>query len=496
MTVRSSIMPARDPAAGAPAEVANYVAGRWESPPGPRRELRNPGDLTDLVSRSPDSGPAQVHGAVAAAAAAQPGWRDAGPVRRGELIMAAARLLRDRAEQAAWIIAREHGKLLPEARAEVDRSVTVLEYTAGEGRRLRGAALPADDPATVAFTRREPIGVAGLITPWNFPLAIPAWKLAPALVSGCTAVLKPSPLTPVSAAFLVGCLADAGVPPGVINLVHGDREAGTALVTDPAVAGISFTGSVGVGRAIQVAGAPRFLRTQLEMGGKNAALVLADADLALAASAIASGAFGQAGQRCSATSRLVVDRRVHDEMCERLASAALALPIGPAGDPAARLGPVITADRLAECLRGVHRATTDGARVVTGGERYEAAEVNGHFMTPTVLAGVRPGDFIAQEEIFGPVLAVIACDGFEDGLAVVNGVRYGMAAAVFTKDASLALRAVHDIQAGMLHVNRPGTGAYPHLPHVGTKESQLGPPECGQHACDFYTEWRSACVSY
>ncbi|WP_369260920.1 aldehyde dehydrogenase [Streptomyces sp. R35] len=479
------------------AEVRNFIADGWcDAASGRAQESRNPGDLTEVVSRSPDSGSADAQAAVSAAEGALPAWRALGPVRRGEIVMRAARLIGERREEFAEAITREQGKLLREARGEVDRTVALLEYTAGEGRRLGGATLPADDPRTLALTRREPIGVVGLVTPWNFPLAIPAWKVAPALLAGCTAVLKPSPLTPLTAALLVECFVAAGAAGGVLNLVHGGQEVGEALVKDPAVAGISFTGSVEVGRAIHTAGAPRFLRTQLEMGGKNAALVLADADLDQAADAIVAGAFGQAGQRCSATSRVVVDRAVHDDLVRRLADRAAALRVGGGLDAGSQLGPVVSADRLRACLDGVRHAIEEGAVAVTGGERLTEGVPDGYFMSPTVLDGVRPDSYIAQEEIFGPVLSVIECDGLDDGLRIVNSVRYGMAAAVFTEDTSLAFEALDRIDAGMLHVNRPGVGAYPHMPHLGAKESQYGPAECSPQVWDFYTEWRTACITY
>ncbi|MEU2246328.1 aldehyde dehydrogenase family protein [Streptomyces sp. NPDC019224] len=478
-------------------EVRNHIADRWcDAESGRTQENRNPGDLTDVVSRSADSGPADALAAVAAAQAALPAWRALGPVRRGEIVLRAARLVAERRQEFGEAITREQGKLLKEALGEVDRTVALLEYTAGEGRRLGGATLPADDPRTVALTRREPIGVVGLVTPWNFPLAIPAWKVAPALVSGCTAVLKPSPLTPLTASLLVECFVRAGAVGGVLNLVHGGREVGEALVKEPAVAGVSFTGSVEVGRAIHTAGAHRFLRTQLEMGGKNAALVLADADLDAAADAIAAGAFGQAGQRCSATSRVVVDQAVHGELVRRLADRAAALRVGGGLDAAAQLGPVVSADRLRACVDGVRQALAEGATRVTGGERLTEGLPEGYFMAPTVLDGVRADSYIAQEEIFGPVLSVIECDGLDDGLRIVNSVRYGMAAAIFTKDPTLAFTALDRIEAGMLHVNRPGVGAYPHMPHIGAKESQYGPAECSPQVWDFYTEWRTACISY
>jgi aldehyde dehydrogenase (NAD+) len=478
-------------------DVKNFRDGKWVEPmTGRYRDNENPGDLGDPVGRVADSGVADVAAAVAAAGDAMPDWLGLGSVRRGEIVLSAAGEIQSRKAEFAEVITREQGKLLREALAEVERTVEVLTYLAGEGRRLGGATLPADDARTVAVTRRQPIGPVGLITPWNFPLAIPAWKVAPALVAGCTAVLKPSPLTALSAAMLVECFEHAGVPAGALNLVHGDHAVGQALVQNPAVRGISFTGSVPVGRAIHVAGAPRFLRTQLEMGGKNAALVLADADLGLACEAIIAGAFGQAGQRCSATSRVVVDRRVSQELTDRLVERADKLRVGYGLAPDTGIGPVVNQERMQACLDGVARAVSDGGRVLTGGERQVHDVPDGWYLRPTVLGNIAASDFVAQEEIFGPVLSVIECAGMDDGLAAVNAVRFGMAAAVFTRDLSAAFSALDRIDAGMLHVNRPGVGAYPHMPHVGTKESQYGAAECSPQVWDFYLEWRSACISY
>jgi aldehyde dehydrogenase (NAD+) len=346
------------------------------------------------------------------------------------------------------------------------------------------------------MTFRRPIGVVGLITPWNFPLAIPLWKVAPALLAGCTAVLKPSPFTPLTSALLVQAFADAGVPDGVLNLVQGDREPGEALVADERVAGISFTGSLGVGTAIHVAGAARLLRTQLELGGKNAVVVLADADLDAAVAAVVHGAFGQAGQRCSATSRVVVDARVKQELLARLTDRVAAMRVGPGTDPATDIGPVVNEQRMLACLAAVRGATEAGATVVCGGERVVDGVPDGFYVAPTVLSDVPWDSEIAQEEVFGPVLSIVDCDGFDDALRIANSVRYGMSGTIFTRVPARIFEALDRFEAGMLHVNRPGVGAYAHLPHSGSKLSQYGAPECSPQVWDFYTEWRSACIAY
>ena len=462
----------------------NYIAGSWvPAIDGRTRTNVNPALLTDVIGEFAESSAADAEAAVEAAAAAFPEWRAQGPIKRAEYLVAAGRLISERAEEFAAAISREQGKLLDEARGEVRRSLAILDFTAGEARRLNGVTTPAEDPRTVAMTFRRPIGVVALISPWNFPLAIPMWKVAPALLSGCTAVLKPSPLTPLSAALLVRAFADAGVPPGVLNLVQGDRAPGEALVAHPSVAGVSFTGSLPVGQAIQVACAPRLARTQLELGGKNALVVLADADLPAAADAIVFGAFGQAGQRCSATSRVVVDRTVKASLLELLRPRIEALTIGP----------VVNEERLVACLTAVEKAVAGGATLVCGGRRSSSA---GWFVEPTLLTEVPCDSELAQEEVFGPVLSVVDCDGFDDALRIANSVRYGMSATIFTRDSARMFEALDRFEAGMLHVNRPGVGAYAHLPHMGAKLSQAGAPECSPQVWDFYTSWHSACIAY
>ena len=480
-----------------PQHLGNYIAGAWrEGQSGKHRRNVNPADIHDHIGDFTESGVVDVEWAVDAAAEAFADWRARGPIARAEVLRRAGRLLEERREVLAATITREQGKRLVEARAEVDRALTILDFTVGEARRLNGVTTPAEDPRTVAMTFRRPIGVVGLITPWNFPVAIPMWKVAPALLSGCTAVLKPSPFTPLTAALLVQAFHDADLPPGVLNLVQGDRAAGEALVAHPAVAGVSFTGSLAVGLAIQQVGASRLLKTQLELGGKNALIVLDDAELDRAVDAIIHGAFGQAGQRCSATSRVIVDRAVKEDLLDRLVTRVQAMRVGPGTDPAVDIGPVVNEERLEACLNAIERAVADGATVACGGRRLTDGLPEGYYVAPTVLRDVPEQSEIAQEEIFGPVLAVLDCDGLDDAIRIANSVRYGMSGTVFTKDLTRAFEALDRLEAGMLHVNRPGVGAYAHLPHVGTKSSQYGPPECSPQVWDFYTEWRSACVAY
>jgi alpha-ketoglutaric semialdehyde dehydrogenase len=480
-----------------PRHLGNNIRGRWmPSVTGQSRPNINPADTSDVIGDFTESGGVDVDAAVEAAVDAAPAWRAVGPIERGDYLHQTARILHERADDIAAVITREQGKLLREARGEVSRALAILTFMAGEGRRLSGVTLPADDPRTFSFMFRPPIGVVGLIAPWNFPFAIPIWKIAPALLSGCTAVLKPSPLTPLTSALVVQAVHDAGIPAGVLNLVQGDRAAGEALVESPAVAGISFTGSLPVGTTIHQAGATRLLKTQLELGGKNAVIVLDDADLDKAADAAVTGAFGQAGQRCSATSRLIVDRSVKEEVLARLAERVSTMTVGPGNDPGSEIGPVVDKDRLEACLDAIETARGVGAKVVCGGRRATAGLPDGYYVQPTVLRDVPADSVVAQEEIFGPVLSVIDAAGFDDAMRISNSVKYGMSATIFTRSQSRTFEAIERLDAGMLHVNRPGVGAYPHLPHVGAKLSQYGPPECSPQVLDFYTGWRSACISY
>ena len=479
-----------------PDHLLNFVDGVWTpSRGGQTRPNRNPANTDDVIGEFAESVAADVTAAIDAAERAQAAWDAIGPIERAKVLAKASRLIEERVEELTEAITREQGKRLGEARGEVQRGLAILEFHVGEARRMNGETMAAEEPRTMVLSFRRPIGVVGLITPWNFPLTIPIWKVAPALLSGCTAVLKPSPLTPLTSALLVQAFVDAGMPPGVLNLVQGDREAGETLVDDPRVAGISFTGSLPVGLAINRAGAGRLMRTQLELGGKNALIVLADADLDAAVDAIVHGGFGQSGQRCSATSRVIVDRAVHEELLARLVPRVEAMTIGPGDHPDADIGPVVNDERHRACLDAVERAVAEGATVVAGGGE-ATLDTPGYFIRPTVLDGVAWDSELAQEEVFGPVLSVITCDGYEEAMRISNSVKYGMSGTIFTQDPSLMFQALQDFQAGMLHVNRPGVGAYAHLPHMGAKASQLGAPECSPDVWGFYTDMRTACIRY
>jgi len=495
-----STMPRQDfdPATNSQYLHLNYIAGQWvPSESGRTFPNENPADAADVIGHFPDSTAPDAQRAIEAARVAGTGWEELGSIKRGDILFAAAEILARRKEELARAVTREQGKCLRESRAEAQRAIDILRFTAGEGRRLSGSTLPADEPRTMALTWRKPIGVVSLITPWNFPLAIPVWKMAPALLSGCTAVIKPSPLAPLSTALLVDVFAEAGVPQGVLNLVQGGRAPGEVLSEHPDVRGISFTGSLQVGLAIQKAAAPRLARTQLELGGKNALIVLSDADLDSATDAIMHGAFGQAGQRCSATSRVVVERSVREPLVERILARLGELSIGNPFEESTRLGPVVNEARMDACLAAISKANSDGATIRSGGKRASSGELaNGWFMEPTLITEVAADSELATEEVFGPVLAVIDAEDFDDAMNISNSVKYGMSGTIFTSDRAHVYDALQRFEAGMLHVNRPGVGAWPHLPHMGAKLSQYGAPECSAETMEFYMEMRSACINF
>ncbi|RBP65085.1 aldehyde dehydrogenase (NAD+) [Brevibacterium sanguinis] len=474
----------------------NFIGGEWVAAhSGATFPNRNPARPAEVIAEVADSDIDDALAAVEAARRAQAGWAGLGSIERGKILFRAAEIMDRRKEELAHVITSEQGKKLTEARSEVDRATEILRFIAGEGRRLSGSTLPADEPRSMALTWHRPLGVVALITPWNFPLAIPVWKAAPALLSGCTAVIKPSPLAPLSTAVMVEILAEAGVAPGAINLLQGDREPGEALTSHPDVRGISFTGSLPVGLRIQSAAAHRLARTQLELGGKNAVIVLADADLDAAASAIVHGAFGQAGQRCSATSRVVVESSVREDLVSRIVDRVSDMVVGDPLSADTDLGPVVDESRLTACVEAVEGAIAIGARVRAGG-RPISDPSGGHYMAPTVLTEVPADSEIATEEVFGPVLSVIDAADFDEAMEISNSVRYGMSGTIFTQDRANIFDALERFEAGMLHVNRPGVGAWPHLPHMGAKLSQYGAPECSAETWEFYTELRSACIAF
>jgi len=410
--------------------------------------------------------------------------------KRGEMIFKVWEQMRARADDFPRMITREEGKPIRDAAGEVKRSCNVLEFFAGEGRRMYGETVPSEIPNKFACTVRRPLGVVSVISPWNFPLAIPVWKIAPALVYGNTVVFKPATSTPWAAVELVQLFAQAGLPPGALNLVTGKGSAvGEELVTSSAVRAITFTGSTETGLRVYDLGSKHMKRVQCEMGGKNAVLVLEDADLNSAVEAIVQGAFGSTGQRCTATSRVIVEKGVKAELMSKLLERMKKLKVGNGLDPEVDVGPLASESQLKKVLDYIEVGKAEGARLVCGGGRPKGAEYeHGYYVEPTLFDEVRPEMRIAQEEIFGPVLPVIACSGFDDAVEKANEVRYGLSSSIYTKDMAKAFRFVERADVGVVHVNAPTLGGEAHLPFGGVKASGAGGREQGKEAINFFTE--------
>lgn len=476
----------------------NLIAGQWQaSATGRMFENRNPADTDDLVGTFPESSAEDVAAAVAAARAAQPAWASMPAPKRGDVLFRAANLLEARADAIAREMTREEGKTLPEARGEVGRTINILRYYGGEGARLYGRVIPSERDRVFMHTLRSPLGVVGAITPWNFPIAIPAWKSCPALISGNAVVLKPSELAPLCATRLAELLVEAGLPAGALNVVHGRGEAGAALVAHEQVRAISFTGSEATGGTVAEVCGRRKARVQLEMGGKNPTIVLADADLDEAAGIVLNAAFGSTGQRCTATSRAIVERSVADAFSEKLVTKARAMTVGPGTESGIDVGPSINAPHADRVVSEVAAAAAAGARVLTGGLRLtDGPLARGHFVAPTVLGDVTPQMTIAQEEVFGPVCAVLPADDFEHALALANDVRFGLSATICTRSLSHALQFAQRIEAGLVMVNLPSAGVEYQVAFGGSKASSLGPREQGPEAIDFYTTLKTVYMKY
>ena len=474
----------------------SYIEGRWYHPTSDRlvRNL-NPADPADVIAEFPAAGAADAERAIAAAQAAYPAWRETPAPERGRILWRAANIARRRAEEIAQTMTREEGKIIREARGEVTRGIAVLEYYAGAGFRIAGKTLPAEARDTFTYTIRRPLGVVGLITPWNFPWAIPAWKSAPALVAGNTVVLKPAELTPATAALLADIYAEAGLPPGVFNLVVGPGSAvGNAIVDHPAVRAISFTGSNAVGMALYAQAARRGAKVTCEMGGKNPVIVLPDANLDKAAMAIASGAFGSTGQRCTATSRVVAHAAIKDALVERVGALAANMKIGPGLDETTDLGPAVDANQLRTDVQYIGVAREEGARLVRGGKQPEG--LPGYFVEPTIFDEAAPTMRIFREEVFGPVLAVCAAESLEQAMEYANGVEYGLSASIFTQDIDAAMRFAELAEVGMVHINEATVGGEAQLPFGGSKATGVGEREMSEEGLHFFTELKTVFVNY
>jgi aldehyde dehydrogenase (NAD+) len=477
----------------------NLIGGEWaDSASGEVFENLNPADQRDQVGLFQRSGRADVERAVEAARQAYAKWRLTPAPRRAEILYRAAQLLADRKEALARDMTREMGKVLKETRGDVQEAIDVGFYMAGEGRRLFGPTTPSELPDKFAMAVRQPLGVCAMITPWNFPMAIPSWKLFPALVAGNCCVIKPAQDTPLSTFNLVQALTDAGLPAGVVNIVTGFGSAvGQPLLEHPQVRAVSFTGSSEVGRIVGEACARSFKHCSLEMGGKNPMIVLDDANLDLALDGAVWGAFGTTGQRCTATSRILIQKGVYREFSARLVERARQLKIGNGLDESVDMGPAINRNQFEIDLSYLDIGQNEGARLLCGGHRLDQGEYqHGWFIEPTVFGDVAPGMRIAQEEIFGPIVSLIPVNNLDEAIAVANGVTYGLSSAIYTRDVNRAFRALRDLEAGITYVNAPTIGAEVHLPFGGVKSTGNGHREGGIGAIDFYTEWKAVYVDY
>ncbi len=477
----------------------NYINGEWVASKGGKTfENRNPANHDDLIGTFQESNADDLNAAVDAAHRAFDAWRLIPAPRRADFLYAVGNILKRDKDKIAAEMTREMGKVLVETKGDVQEAIDMAFLMAGEGRRLHGVTTPSELPSKFNMAVRMPLGVAGLITPWNFPIAIPAWKSMAALIVGNTVVIKPASLTPLSVIMLAEAFEEAGLPKGVFNVVTGGgREVGEPMTKHPLVSVISFTGSTDVGRDISIACAPQFKHVHLEMGGKNVIMVMDDADVDLAVDGALWGAFGTAGQRCTAASRIVVQKKVYDQFVEKLAGRAGKMRVGDGLDPKTDMGPNISASQIKTVEKYVKIGRDEGARVVAGGSALTDGEyAKGYFHQPTVFADVKPSMRIAQEEIFGPVTAVIKCDSVEEAIAIGNGVKYGLSSSIYTRDINKAFTAMRDMYTGIFYVNAPTIGAEVHLPFGGTKETGNGHREAGVAGIDVFSEWKSIYVDY
>jgi acyl-CoA reductase-like NAD-dependent aldehyde dehydrogenase len=483
----------------APRVFKNFINGEWvESRSGRAYENRNPANTDELIGMFASSTDEDVNAAVDAAREAYKSWRLVPAPKRAEILFRAAELLLQRKAVFSKDMTREMGKVLAETRGDVQEAIDMTYYMAGEGRRLFGQTTPSELPNKFAMSVRQSIGVCGMITPWNFPMAIPSWKMMPALVSGNTVVLKPAEDTPLSSYHLVQVLTEAGVPRGVVNLVSGDGpNAGAPLSQHKNVPVVSFTGSTAVGRLIAQACAPDFKHCSLEMGGKNIIIVMEDANLDLAVDGAVWGGFGTTGQRCTAASRIAVHKSVYHEFVSRFVDRVKSLKVGNGLDPSTEMGPCINEQQLKTVMSYVEIGKNEGARLLTGGNRLEDGEfAKGWFHAPTVFGDCAPNMRIAQEEIFGPVVSVIPIESLEQAINVANGVPYGLSASIYTRNVNRAFQATRDLYTGIVYVNAPTIGAETHLPFGGTKQTGNGHREAAIAAIDFFTEWKTIYIDY
>ncbi|MFQ5603477.1 MAG: aldehyde dehydrogenase family protein [bacterium] len=477
----------------------NFIGGKWvDAFSGETFENRNPANWQETLGEFPDSGENEVDTAVQCAREAFDAWRLTPAPARGDIIRKAGDIMSQRKQEIARDMTREMGKVLTETLGDVQEGIDTAYYAASEGRRLFGHTVPSELPNKFNMSMRIPMGVAGIITPWNFPMAIPTWKIFPALVCGNCVVFKPASDTPLTATTFVEILLEAGVPEKVVNLVHGrGSRVGTPLVNHPDVNLISFTGSTAVGKAISKAAGDTLKRVSLELGGKNAQIVMEDADLDLALEGVLWGAFGTTGQRCTATSRLILHEKVYDRFMEMLLNATRNLKLGNGLNAESDVGPMINRGQIETVQNYVNIGKEEGAQILIGGSDFKEGDcANGWYFLPTIFTEVTPKMRIAKEEIFGPVLSVLRVKSFEEAIKTLNNTKYGLSSSIYTNDVNRGFQAMRDIEAGITYINGPTIGAEAHMPFGGVKETGNGHREGGWEVYEFYTETKTVFVDF
>ena len=476
----------------------NFINGRWvESSSSRASERRNPANLDEVVGFAPLSTREETREAIAAARAAFAAWRDTPAPVRSRVIAKAAVLMDEQREDLARLMTREEGKTLKDSLGEVQKSINILEFMAGEGRRIAGETLPSELPKNFAYTLKQPLGVVAAIAPWNFPVSIPVWKIAPALIAGNTVVFKPATITPFTGARVVQIFEQAGVPAGVLNMVVGSgSEVGDELIQHPDVRAVSFTGSNEVGSELYAQGARRMKKCQCEMGGKNPLVILSDADLPLAVESTVFGAFASTGQRCTATSRVIIEEAIADRFVQLLVERTSKLRTGNGLEPGVDMGPAVDESQLKTDLHYIEHGKKE-AKLLLGGQRLTGGAYDrGYFVPPTIFDHVAPDSIIAQDEIFGPVLSVIRVNDFEEALHVANSVRFGLSSSLYSNDASKIFEFIDRIETGITHVNSPTVGGEAQLPFGGMKATGVGMREMGRVAIDFFTELKAVYIDF
>ncbi len=482
-----------------PASLKQCIGGKWLEGSSTKEVVStNPADTREVLARFKSADRSDALKAIEAAQKAFPAWRAVTPPARGRIIAKAADIARAKRDELAALMTREEGKILSESKGETDKGITLMDWFAGEGLRLMGTTAPSELPKNLLYTVRQPLGAVSVITPWNFPWAIPVWKICPALVAGNTVVFKPASLVPAVAVELVRIFEEAGLPPGVLNLILGSGSAvGDILLEDARVKAVSFTGSNSVGKRVHTVCGARGVKVTCEMGGKNPAVVWQDADLALALGGIMKGAFGSTGQRCTATSRLILHERIADRFLEMLLAEMRKIKVGNGLDPAVGMGPAVDAAQLQTDLDYIETAGKEGAKLIYGGRKLTEGNLqHGYFVEPTLFDGVAASMRIFREEVFGPVLAVTRVKSFQEAVELSNSVEFGLTSAIYTQDLTLAMRFADEVEAGMVHVNSPTIGGEAQVPFGGVKGSGVGEREMAKEGLHFFTEQKTVFLDY